>query len=554
MDFDEDLLRRFADELGAEPEQIMDRWQGRPDLIIDDIFRVRDIDTGKPRDLELFDVQRKVVHAYFYGDAGRLNAYKGRRIGYSFIVVACFLVEAMFYPSSFYPLVSRSLSQAKDRIDDIQNLIDDAKVEIPTEKENTDYIELWNGSALMAYSADSDTSRGADSARAVLMDEMAFMEDEEQAQRAFGAFLVLGKNRKMVEISTPNTKNDVFMQHNREGSPDGEHGTIALKQPTFDNADDIDIDTSLYEQELEPVRPELNIDQIEAERLADPEGFGQEYLCRPVVDEYRFFDEHRIEEAQSRAADPGYEAGLSASKPHGVRRIMGVDIGINRDDTVLSVMDHNGPSRDQKALIVADDDWLRRAGVDRPDRGNANHIAELINYVSVQMDVDLVIMDKGGVGQTFDRIIERKLGRAYVGFDFSAKEEVAEMMGDTNTCLKNGEMVLVDDNRLFDELSAVVKEKRDHYQKPKFSGKDNSESGKDDTAMATVLSAFPPNESSKPATQPRARERQQHAATSQRDDKPTGEYNPAYSATKVKRSSRTRENRYQGRKTRQRRR
>lgn len=545
---DEELLRRFADDLDADPDHILDRWQGRPDLIIDDIFRVRDIDTGEPRDLELFDVQRKVVDAYFYGDAGRINAYKGRRIGYSFVVVACFLLEAMFYPHSFYPLVSRSLSQAKDRIEDIERLISDARVEIPVEKNNTDYIELWNGSSFMAYSADSDTSRGADSARAVLMDEMAFMEDEEQAQRAFGAFLVLGQNRKMVEVSTPNTKNDLFMQHHRQGSREGANGTISIRQPTFKNAEDIDVHTSLYEQELEPVRPELNIDQIEAERLADPEGFGQEYLCRPVVDEYRFFSEESIEEAQTRGADPGFETGISAPKEHGTRRIMGVDIGINRDDTVLSVMDHIRGKRKQRAMIVADDDWLRRAGVVDPDRGNANHIAELINYVSNEMDVDLVIMDKGGVGQTFDRIIERKLGRAYVGFDFSAKDDVAEMMGDTNTALRDGDMTLVPSDRLFDEMAAIVKEKRDHYQKPKFQGKENSESGKDDAAMATVLSAFPPSESSKPATSPSGKEREvpDRPDPTTKDQKENGEYNPAYSATKVNRNSRTRRNKYEG--------
>jgi hypothetical protein len=550
---DEEVLRDFADQLGAEPDQILDRWEGRPDLIIDDIFRVRDIDTGEVRDLELFDVQRKLVHAYFYGDAGILNAYKGRRIGYSFVVVACFLLEALFYPNSFYPLVSRSLSQAKDRIDDIQNLIDHAKVDIPTEKENTDYIELWNESAFMAYSADSDTSRGADSARAVLMDEMAFIEDEEKAQRAFGAFLALGENRKMVEISTPNTKNDVFMQHNREGSPDGRNGIISLKQPTFDNADDIDIHTPLHEQELHPVRPEINIEQLETERMADPEGFGQEYLCRPVVDEYRFFDEDTIRAAQERGADPAYPRGLDAVKPNGARRIMGVDIGINRDDTVLSIMDHEGDQRKQRALIVADDEWLHRAGVANPDRGNANHIAQLIDYVAEEMRVDLVIMDKGGVGQTFDRIIEKKLGRAYTGFDFSAKDDVAEMMGDTNICLRNGDMTLVPDDRLFDELSAVVKEKRDQYQRPKFSGKDNSESGKDDTAMATALSAFPPSESAKASTRPAAKERPEPARPRQRQQKPDGDRRPTMSATSVNRSSRSRTNRYSSNKRRNRR-
>jgi phage FluMu gp28-like protein len=551
---DDDTLKNFARQLDVDSDEVLDRWQGRPDLIIDDIFRVEDIDTGQPRDLELFDVQRKVVHAYFYGDAGTLNAYKGRRIGYSFVVVACFLLEGLFYPNSFYPIVSRSLSQSKDRISDLTTLIENAKIEIPTEKTNTDEVELWNGTRFMAYSADSDTSRGGDSARAVLMDEMAFIEHEEQARRAFGAFLSLGENRKMVEISTPNTRNDLFMKNHRKGSPDGENGVISIKQPTFANAEEIDIHEPLYEQEVEPVRPELNIDQIETERMSDPEGFAQEYLCRPVVNEYRFFDEDSVDRAMQRALRDDYATGLTAPKEN-KRRVMGVDIGINRDDTVLSIMDHAENRRQQRKLIVADDDVLRQAGVRDPDRGNANHIAQLIAYVYTEMDVDLVVMDKGGVGQTFQRIIERKLGRSVIGFDFSDGEGLENMMGDTNAALRNNKMVLVHNDRLRDEMCAIVKEKNKEHTRASFSGKENSESGKDDTAMATALSAFPPQLSEGHATSPSYKPQEDVVETpktvSTKDDaKPDGNYNPSYGATSVARGTRSRKNRYRSRRTR----
>lgn len=505
----EEKLKEFASQLDADTDIILDRWQGQPDNIIEDIFRVRDIDTGEVRDLELFDVQRKVIHAYFYGDASTMNLYKGRRIGYSFAVVACFLLEGIFYPDSYYPLVSRSLSQSKDRIDDIQSLIDHAKVEIPTVKENTDYIELWNGSAFQAYSSESDTSRGDDSARAVLLDEMAFMEDETAAYRAFGAFLVLGQNRKMVEVSTPNTKNDLFMQEHRRGSPDGENGVLSIKQPSLANAEQIDVNASLYDQEVIPVRPDMNVDHLETERLSDPQGFGQEYLCRPVVDEYRFFDEDSIIEAQQRGAAPDYEIGFSASK-RGGRRIMGIDVGIEHDDTVISVMDHysSGERRQRLLMVVTEDILHQNTKVRFPDPGNANHVAQLVNVVHSAMDVDATILDKGGVGQTFERIIERKLGREVVGFDFSDNDAVVDMFGDTNVCLRQGDMTLIDNDRLYDEMQAIVKEKSEYYSTPRYSGKDNSESGKDDTAIATVLSAFPPKISSSPATRPAEKPRE----------------------------------------------
>lgn len=543
---DRDKLHEFAKQLDANPDDIVDRWQGRPDLIIDDIFRVRDQDTGQVRDLELFDVQREAVHAYFYGDAGTVNAYKGRRIGYSFVFVACFLLEGMFYPDSYYPLVSRSLTQSKARISDIEELIETAKVEIPTNKNNTDYIELWNGSAFEAFSSESDTSRGRDSARAVLMDEMAFMEDEESAHRAFGAFLALGSNRKMVEVSTPNTKNDLFMREHRRGSRGGKNGVISIKQPTFENADEIDVNTSLYEQHLEPVRPDINIDQLETQRMSDPNGFGQEYLCRPVSDEYRFFGADSIDRAIERGRADNYRTGLQAEKEHGWQRVMGVDIGINRDDTVLSVTDHNGAEREQRAMIVVDNDWLREAGVSNPDRANANHIAELIQHVFVQMSVDRVIMDKGGAGETFKRIVERKLGGHLIGFDFSARDDVADMMGDMNVGLRNDNVTLVPSDRLADELKSIVKEKRDDYARPKFSGKDHSESGKDDAAIATILSCFPPKgrTGERPEAKVRKPDVEIDTGAHQRKPKPSGEHRPSMAASAVNRSSRTRDNKY----------
>jgi hypothetical protein len=543
-----EALQKFANMLDADTEQVMDRWEGRPDRIIDDLFRIRDQDTGQLRDLELFDVQRELVHAYFYGDVGTLNAYKGRRIGYSFVVVACFLLEGMFYPDSYYPLVSRSLTQSKARISDIQDLIDHAKIEIPTETTNKDRIVLWNDSAFEAFSSESDTSRGRDSARAVLMDEMAFMENEQEAHRAFGAFLALGENRKMVQVSTPNTKNDLFMQQHRSGSRQGDDGIISIRQPTFENADEIDVHTPLTEQDVTPVRPEINVQQLETQRKSDPEGFGQEFLCRPVVDEYRFFDEDTIRNAQAKPD----ETGLDVRKEHGIKRVLGVDIGINRDDTVISVMDHySGTQRIQRACIVADDDILREAGVRDPDRANANHIAMLIAYIRNQMDADLVVMDKGGAGETFQRITERKLGRGVIPFDFSAKEDVADMFGDMNIALHENDISLVDDDRLFDELAAIVKEKRDEYARPKFSGKDNSESGKDDMAMATVLSAFPPNVKADAASSVSRKDEEYHTDVvnkpSRKEDGVDGEYNPSHGATSVSRNSRTRKNRHTSR-------
>lgn len=493
----EDVLRDFADQLGVEEGVIEDRWQGRPDRLAEDIFQIEDMDSGLVQDLELFDTQKKAMHAYFYADADTINNYKGRRIGYSFVYCVAFLLEGMLTPNSVYPIVSRKFEQACNRIGDIQNLIDNSKVEIPTEKDNRDEIVLWNGSKFKAYSGDPDASRGDDSARAVLLDEMAFIEDQEAVSRAFGAFLALGEDRKMVQVSTPNVENDLFMQTHRRGTPNGYDtdgdrvGVVSIKQPSFWNADEIDVQTPLTEQNTEPVRPDMNIKRIEEERAADPEGFGQEYLCRPIVDEYRFFSANSIEKAMEAGENASYYTGLGV--PNGAdRRVLGVDIGISHDDTVIQVFDHLEDRRMHRYQEVVTDESLRTHGFADPDRANARQVVSRIAHVYREMNADLVVLDRTGPGETFDRQLTEKLGRSVVGFNFSDKDKVEEMMGDMNNALRNGRVSLIPDERFKDEFSSIIKEKKEDWSKPKFSGKDNSETGKDDTAMAAVLAAFPP--------------------------------------------------------------
>jgi len=505
----DNLVSEFADQMDVDPDTIRERWAGRPDRIAEDIFRVKDLDTGEIRDLELFSpYQPKIMHAYFYGEASTLNIYKGRRIGVSYIICVSMLLDAMLNPRTFYPIVSRKEAQAQSRIADISELIELAKIDIPTEKDISGEIKLWNGSRFEAYTGNPSGARGDDSAKTVFIDEMAFLEDQDATTRAFSPFVSLGSRGMMVEVSTPEAKNDPFMNNHARGTESGfdesgdRIGTISIKQPTFKNAEDIDVEVSLQEQTAIPVRPDLNIEKVEEDRLKDPQGFAQEYLCRPIDESYRFFSESSVDESMQKSKFPDYGYGLYTPSNAAALRMMAVDIGIDHDDTVVSVSDRLADQRDQRYIEVIDNDVLREAGLDDPDRGNAIHIAHRIAQIYGQMDCDYIVIDKTGPGETFQRIIEEKLGRAVVGFNFSDKDAVKTMMGDMNTALRNGRVTLKYDEDLYDQLVSMVKEQKEDWQKPKFSGKKYSASGKDDMAMATIMSSFPPGLETIPATQP----------------------------------------------------
>lgn len=487
-------------------DDLLERWEGRPDLVIEDIFRVRDLFSKEIIDLELTNYQRKFVHAVWYGDESTVSVLKGRRTGYSFIACLTILLKAKVLPHSFFAITGPSKSQAKDRIEDIYDLIEWSKIDFNLEIDNRDEIELANGATIMAFAGNPDTSRGADSADILFIDEMAFLEDEEESMRAFSPFVALG-DASTIQISTPNTSNDVFMEDMDMGSEHGENGIIAIEQPSFKNADELDVERSLIEQEAEPVNPYQSVEKAERDRQRDPEGFKQEYLCKTVSDRYRFFTEEGIDRAVERGERSDYVHHPATHAREGGKMVMGVDIAAGgKDETAISVFEHVGRKRLLRFHTELSEQDLDAVGVGGKPK-NPSDMAAYINILADNMGVDKVYLDKTGVGEGFNNEVQKALGRRAEGFDFDDKEKIAEMMGDLNYAFHNDLITLVegDDGLLASQLKAIVKEKNHRTSKPKFSGKDNAPNGKDDLAMAVALGAYPPNFNADRSTEPEVR-------------------------------------------------
>ena len=490
----EEVAEKFADQSNDSVDALLERWEGRPDLLAEDIFRAKNLDTEEIEDLSLFrPYQPRIMHAYFYGDGKILNIYKGRRIGVSYVIDICILIEALLKPDTFYPILSKTKSQSNSRISDIKTLIKNAKIDIPLETDNKDEIELPNGSRVKAYTGDPDSARGDDAPKSVFIDEMAFLEDQSATLDAYLPTISLG-SAQMVQVSTPKASNDEFLKANEAGTPDGKNdrGILALKQPTFKNADEIDTDKSLFDQDVEPIRPDFDLMAAETQRASDPNGFAQEYLCRPVSDEYRFFSMGTIEDAQERGSAEDTRYGLQSFETTN-SLVMAVDIGFNSDDTAITVFEHAGPRRYCRYHEILDDEILANSGINPASRQNPRSVARRIGQIHDRMNVESVVMDMTGVGQGFHDEVRREIGRGYTGFNFSDKEAVESMMGDMNFALHNDLVYLPDDSKMREQMGAIVKQQTYEDSKPRFSGKKHAPEGKDDLAMATIMGAFPPN-------------------------------------------------------------
>jgi phage FluMu gp28-like protein len=486
-------MKELAKNLDSETDALLSRWEGRPDYLMEDIFRVRDLDTKDIEPLSLTDYQKQFVHAFFYGEESTINVLKGRRTGYSFIACACILLDAILTSHGFYAITGPSKSQAKERIEDVYDLMEWSRLNFDNlPVDNRDEIQLPNGAKIMAFSGNPDTSRGADSADVLFIDEMDFLDDQQESMRAFSPFVALG-DAQTVEISTPERENGLFMQDHQAGSANGDNGIISIYQPAFNNASEIDETVSLLEQETDIAMPYLDIEQAERDRARDPKGFRQEYLCEPVEDSYRFFDEATVKGAIERGSDDSYRYGPTAGAVEGGTLYMGVDIaGGGKDDTAVVLVEHVNDNRYLRYHETVDNSTLKQAGVEPAVARNPSAIAKRINQLYRANNVDHVITDATNIGEGFDSEIRQVIGRGVQSFNFSDKESVADMMGDLNYGLHNGQVTLVPDDQLRDQLLAIVKDKRRKGSKPRFSGKDHSPDGKDDVAIAFALAAYPP--------------------------------------------------------------
>ena len=486
-------MKEVAQRLDADTDALLDRWEGRPDRVIEDIFRVRDLESKDVEPLELTSYQKQLVHALWYGNASTINVLKGRRTGYSFISCAALLLKGLVQPHSFFAITGPSKSQAKDRIEDIYDLIEWSKLDFDLEIDNRDEIELSNGATYMAFAGNPDTSRGADSADVLFIDEMDFLEDQEESMRAFSPFVALG-DAKTLEISTPKLENGLFMQDQEAGSPEGENGIISIEQPAFKNADEINVKRSLFAQDVEPSMPYLNIEKAERDRARDPEGFRQEYLCEPVENQYRFLDERTVKGSIEALSDSDYEYGPTVGAPEGGNLVMAVDIaGGGKDDTAIVMIEHVGQKRYLRYHEVVTDSRLNDVGISPANARNPSAIAQRIQQLYRANGVDRVVTDATNIGEGFDSEIRETIGRGVNSFNFSDRKAVAEMWGDVNYGFHNNQITLVDDDKIRDQLLAIVKDKTTKGSVARFSGKDTAPEGKDDLAIAFALAAYPPN-------------------------------------------------------------
>lgn len=190
-------------------------------------------------------------------------------------VVAIMLAHYLLFNSSKtvavlahrLPMASEVLSRVKQVIELLPDFLQQGIVEW-----NKGSVELENGSKIKAYSSDPDSLRGM-SAQFVYIDEVAFIPQYEQAEKAFINVVKGSRKSKIVMTSTPNGLNHFYDKWN-SANADGLQNSGYTPYTAFW----YDIKERLYSQKEDLFDDgwEFTITSIAETNV---ETFKQEHLC-----------------------------------------------------------------------------------------------------------------------------------------------------------------------------------------------------------------------------------------------------------------------------------
>jgi Terminase large subunit, T4likevirus-type, N-terminal len=138
----------------------------------------------------------------------RVLLCSSRQLGKSTATAVCALVQAYLYPGSLVLLISTSKDQAIELFRKVSSI--HGKLQLVSEtKQLTDYLELANGSRLIALPALADSVRGYSAASLVVIDECSRVTDD-----VWTAVLptVISSRGRVIGLSTPAGKSGRFYE------------------------------------------------------------------------------------------------------------------------------------------------------------------------------------------------------------------------------------------------------------------------------------------------------------------------------------------------------
>lgn len=282
-------------------------------------------------------------------------------------------------------IVSPVEFQSKKLFKDIVSLIDNNTLIIKSKKESSGTLEInfFNGSTIIFRSA-TESIRGLSISR-LFIDEMAFVGDSVIKEIILPTLTVKGKGAYF--FSTPKGKN-FFYNYFQKGLEGKDEKYKSYRYNSFDN---IHANTELIE--------------AQKEMMSDVQ-FRQEFMAE-FCDADSIFK--NINDLCTSQVDENYKG----------KKFAGIDVGIIKDSTVLTVLN------DQKEMIFLKD-YCKK---------DTNQIIKELTEDLNRLNCDFVYIEQNGQGLPIYQIIRENVANMvpYITTHNSKKEIINNLINDFNT-------------------------------------------------------------------------------------------------------------------------
>lgn len=323
----EELYECVTQDLGITEQELAERWV-KPFTQVQDLFRLKNM-YGDYVPYTPYPYAVDFLNAGARADDKNRVVLKSRQLGFTTVAELEALITAMTFEDSEISIVSSQFDQAKKIIGEMGAMLKNSPYPLPFSKSNIqkERITCDTGTSIIAYSSKPDSIRGGQSIK-VYLDEFAFVPDQDATLKAVRPKTTRGGQITM--ISTPLGSDDLFMRTFSRAKA-GELDMHWFFYPLFDEQT-LDVNTSLLEQELTPICPDVNLGIIEEARADSIQGFLQEYMCKPVDESNAYYPAQMI-----------LDCITEIIPEHHMNIYMGIDIALAKDETAIVVVgEHNG--------------------------------------------------------------------------------------------------------------------------------------------------------------------------------------------------------------------
>lgn len=213
---------------------------------------------------------------------------KGRGIGFTALIAGELLIAAASMPGITIPIASISSRNVNILINWCIFLADNSNEiegysKIERDQKITSVVRLKNGSEIIPISGGNPESIRGFRSPLIVMDEFAFQDYQKQILSA--GERCASEGGQISIISTPRTTDVINDEYWRIWVRAEELQYKNYRFPIFENCNP---EKPLPEQNLIPLAPWLNMEQLEKDRRRDPLSFSRENLCLPVDESVAF--------------------------------------------------------------------------------------------------------------------------------------------------------------------------------------------------------------------------------------------------------------------------